>query len=167
MAGECQRLGAGPLYQGCLTASRPKEVTHDRYGQENSRRCNGRIGRPVHDPGRVRDPVRRCLSGVRRVPGLQLPYGGGNTRLGRRSLAPEARVRRRRCGSRPPSGCTSRLLRTLRLAIWFFTLWFRRRRSRTVNPSRIPNTVIWFFVSALIPMVLGANGVLRWKSGRP
>lgn len=46
--------------------------------------------------------------------------------------------RKRGCGSRPPSGCTSRLLRTLRLAIWFFTLWFRRRRSRTVNPSRIP-----------------------------
>ena len=56
---------------------------------------------------------------------------------------------------------------TLGLAIWFFTLWFRRLALAAGEPVPDPATVIWFFVSALIPIVLGANGALLWKSGRP
>lgn len=55
---------------------------------------------------------------------------------------------------------------TVGLAIWFFTLWFRILMLTDGEPTPDPDTVIWFFVSALIPMVLGANGALLWKSGK-
>ena len=55
---------------------------------------------------------------------------------------------------------------TLGLAIWFFTLWFRILVLADGEPTPDPDTVVWFFVSALIPLVLGTNGAMLWRSGR-
>jgi hypothetical protein len=52
------------------------------------------------------------------------------------------------------------------LAIWFFTLWFRLLTLADGEPVPDPDTVIWFLVSAVIPIVLGTNGALLWKSGK-
>ena len=56
---------------------------------------------------------------------------------------------------------------TLGLAIWFFTLWFRILMLGEGEPTPDPDTVVWFFVSALVPMVLGANGAMLWKCAEP
>ena len=55
---------------------------------------------------------------------------------------------------------------SLGLAIWFFTLWFRILMLDTDEATPDPDTVVWFFVSALIPMVLGTNGIMLWRSGK-
>lgn len=54
----------------------------------------------------------------------------------------------------------------LALAIWFFTLWFRLLTLDEGETVADPDTVIWFLVSALIPIVLGTNGALLWKSSK-
>ena len=52
---------------------------------------------------------------------------------------------------------------SLGLAIWYFTLWLRLLASEDgATPSK-PDLVIWFFVSILIPMVLGTHGALLLK----
>lgn len=53
------------------------------------------------------------------------------------------------------------------LAIWFFTLWFRLLTLADGETVPDPDTVMWFVVSVLIPLVLGANGTMLWRSGKP
>ena len=52
----------------------------------------------------------------------------------------------------------------LALAIWFFTLWFRLLTLADGDPVPDPDNVMWFFVSVLIPLVLGTNGAMLWRS---
>ncbi|MDE0171627.1 MAG: hypothetical protein OXS29_19325 [bacterium] len=54
----------------------------------------------------------------------------------------------------------------LALAIWFFTLWFRLLTLADGETVPEPDTVMWFFVSVLIPLVLGTNGAMLWRSGK-
>ena len=53
------------------------------------------------------------------------------------------------------------------LAIWFFTLWFRLLTLADGETVPDPDTVMWFVVSVLIPVVLGTNGTMLWRSGKP
>ena len=78
--------------------------------------------------------------------------------------------RKRGCGVTPAGPELHLVLQAgfyvaLALAIWFFTLWFRMLTLGEGETVPDPDNVIWFFVSALIPLVLGTNGALLWKSG--
>ena len=53
------------------------------------------------------------------------------------------------------------------LAIWFFALWFRLLTLGDGEPIPESDLVIWFFVAAITPLVLGTIGVKLWKSSGP
>ena len=79
--------------------------------------------------------------------------------------------RKRGCGVAPAGpeqhlAVQAGLYVALALAIWFFTLWFRLLTLADGETVPDPDNVMWFFVSVLIPLVLGTNGAMLWRSGK-